>query len=49
MEAVADAKVTLLEAVSRLRQVGGEFLLNKENLEKILQLSPPEADAEKDA
>jgi len=41
IQAVADAKAKLLDALSRLRQEGGEFLVDTENLKEIIRKSPP--------
>jgi hypothetical protein len=39
-QAKADAQIKLLEAISRLRQDGGEFFVNPENLKAILNRRP---------
>jgi len=43
--AIAEAQANLLSAISQLRQEGGEFIVDKKNLEQILNLGLPEADA----
>jgi uncharacterized membrane protein YqiK len=46
IQAVAEAQARLLEAVSRLRQEGGEFFVSKENLEQLLQIDQPQIERE---
>lgn len=41
LKTVAHAKAELLEAISKLRQEGGDFLVDPENLEQMLFGTPP--------
>tara|TARA_R110002049_G_scaffold290065_4_gene473316 strand:+ start:4372 stop:4929 length:558 start_codon:yes stop_codon:yes gene_type:complete len=43
--AIAEAQANLLSAISQLRQEGGEFFVDKKNLEQILNLGLPESDS----
>lgn len=37
LQAISDAKIRLVEAISKLRQEGGELILNSENLNEIIK------------
>lgn len=45
MTAVAEAKANLMTAISQLRQEGGEFFVDRKNLEQLLNLELREADS----
>jgi hypothetical protein len=46
IEAIANAKARLLEAIAKLRTDGGEIFFDKNNLEQILRTGLPPADDE---
>ena len=49
-QAIADAQVKFVDALSRLKQEGGQFFVNQDNLENILRLGfrDPQADDDVD-
>lgn len=48
MQAIAEGQAKLLDAISKLRQEGGDVFLSKENLESILRLPPVDSKPQED-